>query len=148
MQKLSGPLLDRIDIHLEVPRLSESELLQHKVAGETSADIRARVVAARELQRKRFEGLGIQSNAEMSPVHIKQFCALDDGSQMLMKKAIQRLHLSARTFDRILRMARTIADLAGSETVQSTHLAESLQYRAIEKLYRTSPGKSQAAMAG
>lgn len=146
VQKLSGPLLDRIDIHLEVPRLRESELLNHNAGGESSDTIRERVLAARAMQHKRFADLGIHTNAEMSPVHIKQFCALDAGSELLMKRAIQRLHLSARTFDRILRMSRTIADLAGSEHIQSGHLAEALQYRAIEKLYRLSKPKEAVAV--
>ncbi len=146
VQKLSGPLLDRIDIHLEVPRLREGELLNQQAApGESSEAIRRRVLAARGMQQRRFAGLGLHTNAEMSPVHIKQFCALDEASEMLMKRAIQRMHLSARTFDRILRMSRTIADLAGAERIQSAHLAEALQYRAIEKLYRV--GKPQQAVA-
>lgn len=145
LQRMSGPLLDRIDIHMEVPRLKESELLNGGIEGETSAVIRERVLAARELQLKRFEGLGIHSNAEMTPQQIKTFCALDEGGQLLMQKAIQRLHLSARTFDRILRMSRTIADLAGSASVQSNHIAESLQYRAIDKLYRLQKPAQAAA---
>ncbi len=145
LQRLSGPLLDRIDIHMEVPRLKESELLNNETLAESSAEIRQRVVQARELQLGRFKGLGIHSNAEMTPLQIKQFCKLDDGGQALMQKAIQRMHLSARTFDRILRMGRTIADLAGAEHVQSCHVAEALQYRAIDKLYRLQ--KPQPALA-
>jgi magnesium chelatase family protein len=136
LQRLSGPLLDRIDIHLEVPRLNESELLSHQTSGETSAMIRERVMGARDRQAKRFAGLGIHSNSEMTPQQIKQFCILDAAGQGLMQKAIQRLHLSARTFDRILRLSRTIADLNDAENLQASHIAEALQYRAVDKLYR------------
>lgn len=146
LQKISGPLLDRIDIHLEVPRLKESELMGMTGSGETSAQIRERVLAARKLQADRFAGLPIHSNAEMSPQQIKEFCALDAGGQAIMQKAIQKMHLSARTFDRILRMSRTIADLAGAPTVLSSHIAEALQYRTVDKLYRMA--KAPAAMAG
>ncbi len=146
LQRLSGPLLDRIDIHLEVPRLSESELLNVQPSGDASAVIRERVLAARQMQATRFAGLNIHGNAEMSPQQIKQFCALDGVGQGLMQKAIQRMHLSARTFDRILRMSRTIADLSGSENVQAPHIAEALQYRTIDKLYRML--KPSQAMAG
>lgn len=137
MNRLSGPILDRIDLHLDVPRLSHQELLQpggHQA--ENSAAIRDRVNRAREIQLTRLEGTGIFSNSEMSPAHIKQFCVLDDGSQELMRKAVQKLYLSARAFDRILRLTRTIADLAGAEAIQSKHLAEALQYRALDKLQK------------
>lgn len=135
VNKLSGPLLDRIDIHLEVPRLSQEELLTPKTAGESSETIRKRVARTRSLQLARFKGTGIYTNAEMSPVQIKQFCALNGGSQELLRKAVNRLHLSARAYDRILRLARTIADLSGSERIDSVHVAEALQYRAIDKLF-------------
>jgi magnesium chelatase family protein len=136
--RLSGPILDRIDMHLEVPRLSSQELLSNAPAAETSSKIRERVIAARKRQLARFTGLNTFSNAEMSPVHLKQFCKLDAPSHELMKKAMQRLHLSARAFDRVLQLAITIADLAQSDNITSAHLAEALQYRALEKLYKTS----------
>jgi len=144
LQRLSGPLLDRIDIHLEIPRLKEEELLTagNNSSASTSAEIQQRVIQARQAQAERFKGLGIHCNAEMTPQHIKQFCQLDEAGVALMQKAIQRMHLSARTFDRILRMSRTIADLAiedgaaSNPAIQASHIAEALQYRSIDKLYR------------
>jgi magnesium chelatase family protein len=144
LQRLSGPLLDRIDIHLEIPRLKEEELLTPQVSSSagTSAEIQARVTQARQIQAERFKGLGIYCNAEMNPQQIKQFCQLNEGGLALMQRAIQKMQLSARTFDRILRMSRTIADLAAegakdqSPMIQASHVAEALQYRSIDKLYR------------
>jgi magnesium chelatase family protein len=132
-QRLSGPLLDRIDIHLEIARLHEDELLGQAPKGETSEHIRSRVLAARLVQTERFEGTRTYCNAEMSPQQLGHYCHLDETGQALMQRAIRRYHLSARTFDRLLRMARTIADLAQSETIQTPHLAEALQYRGLQK---------------
>jgi magnesium chelatase family protein len=148
LQKLSGPLLDRIDIHLEVPRLNESELLNqqvHQEPGASSGEVRERVIQARQRQALRFAGQGILCNAEMTPLQIKNACQLDSAGQGLMQKAIQKMHLSARTFDRILRMARTIADLEQSEPVKASHIAEALQYRSIDKLYRLQKGTHSKA---
>ncbi len=144
-KRISGPLLDRIDIHIEVPRV-EFEKLSDSRLGEPSEIVRRRVEAARECQRQRFAAGGakhpeegkavrsiefspIQCNADMRPAEVRMFCALDSTTQSLMKTAMSQLQLSARAYHRILKLARTIADLAGSETITPNHLAEALQYR-------------------
>lgn len=140
--KLSGPLLDRIDIHLEVPRLPEDELLaptQTTVAAESSQIIRQRVITARNRQLERFTGKDTLSNAEMSAAQLKEHCQADGACQELLKRAVSRMHLSARALDRILRLSRTIADLEGAENIQSHHIAEALQYRALERSYAAAP---------
>ena len=126
--KLSGPLLDRIDLYVEVPAL-EFEELSRKSAGETSADIRARVEAARAIQMKRFGPDGPECNAHMGPKELQTYCALDQSCRSVMEGAFQRLGLTARSYDRILRVARTIADLDGAERIEVPHLAEAIQYR-------------------
>jgi magnesium chelatase family protein len=130
-KRISGPLLDRIDIHIEVPRV-DYEKLSGDRTGESSEVIRARVQAARDIQNERFsnrESKDIVSNADMRVGEIRQFCKLQDEGQSLMRSAMTQLNLSARGYHRILKLARTIADLAGSEEIQSAHLAEALQYR-------------------
>jgi magnesium chelatase family protein len=146
-KRISGPLLDRIDIHIEVPRVEYDKLSDQRL-GEPSAAIQKRVESAREIQRKRFH-LGenhppeedpsedhgtpgtspISCNADMRPAEVRQFCELDEISRTLIRSAMNQLQLSARAYHRILKLARTIADLAGSEAIQPTHLAEALQYR-------------------
>jgi len=133
--KLSGPLLDRIDLYVEVPAL-EFEELQRRSAAESSADIRARVNAARARQRARFSAAGPDCNAHMGPGELERCCALDEGCAALLKGAFDRLGLTARSHDRILRVARTIADLDGSEEIQIQHLAEAIQYRESALLHR------------
>ncbi len=127
-KRISGPLLDRIDIHIEVPRV-EYEKLSDRRMGETSATVRERVEAARNRQRVRFGSDGIAANADMRPADVRKFCALDETGQSLMQAAMNQLQLSARAYHRVLKLARTIADLAGSESIQPLHLAEALQYR-------------------
>ncbi|MBO9541397.1 YifB family Mg chelatase-like AAA ATPase [bacterium] len=131
--RLSGPLLDRIDLQIQVPRLSQGDLMDGSLS-ESSASIRSRVLAARDRQRRRFEGLaGVHCNAQMTSRQVRQFCALDAAGGELLKQAIARLGLSARSFDRILKVARTIADLAASDGVLSPHVAEAIQYRTLDR---------------
>lgn len=137
-KRISGPLLDRIDIHVEVPRVDYEKLADDRLA-EDSATIRARVECARDLQRQRFtleagrlEGRGARRlgcNADMGPAEIRHFCGLDAAGQGMLRAAMSQLHLSARAYHRILKLARTIADLAGSPEIRQHHLAEAIQYR-------------------
>ncbi|MFC2030975.1 ATP-binding protein, partial [Chloroflexota bacterium] len=127
-KRISGPLLDRIDIHIEVPRVEYDKLSDDR-QGEPSADIQARVEAARERQRVRFEGSGLMSNADMGPAEVRTFCQVDDAGRTLLRAAMQQLQMSARAYHRILKLSRTIADLAGSEGIETAHLAEAIQYR-------------------
>src|SRR5579885_1728033 len=127
-KKISGPLLDRIDIHVEVPRV-DYEKLADKRQVETSETIRRRVQAARERQLERFKGTKLTCNAEMGPTEVRDFCLTDASGEKLLKAAVQQLHLSARAYHRVLKLARTIADLAASETIAANHVAEAVQYR-------------------
>lgn len=126
--KLSGPLLDRIDLFAEVPAL-EFEALADRSPGEPSSAIRARVTQARAIQTQRYGPEGPLCNAAMGQAELRQYCALDGESQALMKGAYEHMGLTARSYDRILRVARTIADLDGSQPLQPHHLAEAIQYR-------------------
>jgi magnesium chelatase family protein len=127
-KRISGPLLDRIDIFIEIPRL-EYEKLTDDTPGETSERAGARVEAARQIQQVRFEGTKLTCNTEMTPIEVKKFCRVDPPSQSLLRTAMKQLHLTARAFHRILKLARTIADLDGADTIKTNHLAEALQYR-------------------
>ena len=131
--RISGPLLDRIDLHIEVPPVKFREISAERT-GETSAQIRDRVIAARRRQHERFNGRPrLSCNARMGTRELKQFCALDETARSLIQFAMADFHLSARAYDRILKVARTIADLAGSENIQSDHISEAIQYRSLDR---------------
>jgi magnesium chelatase family protein len=133
--KISGPLLDRIDIHVEVPVVKYQELSDKRI-GENSKTIRNRVILAREKQTKRFsEMAGIFKNADMSSKDIRNFCQLDEASQKLLEMAMKKMGFSARAYDRILKVARTIADLAASEAIKTEHISEAIQYRSLDRDY-------------
>jgi len=130
--KISGPLMDRIDIHIEVPAVKYRDL-SSRDPGEPSREIKKRVDAARRTQLERFKGMKIYSNAQMTNRHIKKFCSIDDASQKLLELAIDRFGLSARAYTRILKVARTIADLEGKENIEAAHLSEAIQYRSLDR---------------
>ncbi len=133
LNRISGPLLDRIDIHIEVVPVPFNKLAE-KEATETSQQVRERVIAARNIQKQRFENKqGIYNNAQMSSKMIREWCQLDNAGQTLLKNAMDRLGLSARAYDRILKVARTISDLEGHEIIQPAHLAEAIQYRSLDR---------------
>lgn len=127
-RKISGPLLDRIDIQVAVPRL-EYDDLKDKSEGESSAVIRSRVVKARGVQRKRFEGSGVHCNAQMNKKQLNKYCKLEPQAEAMLGKYFAALGLSARTHDRIVKVARTIADLEGSAAIKAAHIAEAIQLR-------------------
>jgi len=132
MSKISGPLLDRIDLHLEVPSLPSSDLLANTQV-ETSQKIKERTVKARARQHQRFSQTAIVANSHMNHRQIKEYCALDGDGKKLLKMAIDELGFSARAYDKVLKVARTITDLAGEENIGSTHIAEAIQYRSLDR---------------
>jgi len=133
LNRISGPLLDRIDIHVEVPAVRFREIASERT-GETSGQIRERVVAARRRQQERFKGKSrLTCNARMGTRELKAYCALDEATMELLKMAMTELKLSARAYDRILKVGRTIADLAGSESITSEHISEAIQYRSLDR---------------
>ncbi|KAB2879097.1 ATP-binding protein [bacterium] len=139
MAKVSGPLLDRIDIHIECPAIKYNELAG-EASGEKSSVIRDRVMKARKIQIERFKrisrhGRRIFSNADMESQEIRQFCKIDERSAELMKMAITKLGLSARAYDRILKVARTIADCSSSESIRPEHISEAIQYRSLDRTF-------------
>ena len=134
LSKIRGPLLDRIDIQVELPALEYAELSQ-KGESEPSAAIRERVIAARDFAKERFSGLDITCNASMTTTHIRKFCALDAAGDKILKSAFEAMGMSARGYDRILRVARTIADLDHSENITARHIAEAVQLRSLDRKY-------------
>jgi magnesium chelatase family protein len=130
--RVSGPLMDRIDIHIEVPAIKFNEITSEGAA-EPSSAIRERVTQGRMIQQVRFRADGIYANAQMKPRHIRKYCRIDESSQNLMEKAMNKLGLSARAYNRILKVARTIADLEESEHIASHHISEAIQYRSLDR---------------
>ncbi|HEX8423993.1 MAG TPA: ATP-binding protein [Pyrinomonadaceae bacterium] len=136
--RISGPLLDRIDIHVDVPAVRFKELSNESApAGESSEEIRARVNTARGRQLARLACEGIYANAQMTPRHLRRFCRLDAESERLLESAMTRLGLSARAYDRILKVSRTIADLDAGGEIRSAHVAEAVGYRSLDRTYWT-----------
>lgn len=132
--RISGPLLDRMDLQVELPRIN-FEQLRDRESGESSASMREKVIMAREIQQKRFAKYKISLNSQMRPADVKKFCSLDEESERLLKNVFDRLKMSARAHDRILKVARTIADLELSAEIKMQHLAEALQYRSLDRKY-------------
>jgi magnesium chelatase family protein len=135
ISKISGPLLDRIDIHIDVPAVKFKEL-SSDVPTESSSEIRSRVTEARQQQVQRFTGeRETACNSQMTPRLVRKHCVIDDTSKALLERAIAKMGLSARAYDRILKVSRTIADLAGSESIQSQHISEAIQYRTLDRQF-------------
>ena len=134
LDRISGPMLDRIDLQIEVDAVSVSEI-QTSAPSESSAEVKKRVQAARDIQQKRLENTGMHANAQMDNKAIEQFCRLDAAGRQLMEKAVDKMHLSMRGYQRVLKVSRTIADLAGDENITVRHLAEAIQYRTVDSKY-------------
>ncbi len=132
--KVSGPLLDRLDLHIEVPPV-DYEALSSNGQEETSAQIRARVNRAREIQNKRYQGTGITCNARLTPSMLKKYCVMSDDASELLRSSFDAMAMSARAYDRLLKVARTIADLEGSENIEMFHIAQAIQFRSLDRKY-------------
>jgi magnesium chelatase family protein len=132
--RISGPLLDRIDIQLEVPRVEFRDMVSRN-EGESSAEIRKRVGRARERQIQRLRGRKIYGNAQMGTREVKRYCQVDDEGRELLEMAVNRLGFSARAYTRILKVARTIADLAGEDNISAVHISEAIQYRILDRYF-------------
>lgn len=134
LSKISGPLLDRIDIHIEVTPVSFDQLTANQRNNESSETVRDRVIRAREIQQQRYKDLpGVYANAHLPSNKVKEICIINEAGQNLLKTAMNRLNLSARAYDRILKVSRTIADLANSEQILIEHLAEAIHYRSLDR---------------
>jgi len=127
-QRISGPFLDRVDIFVEVPHVDYEKLSDDRL-GEKSGAVQTRVSAARSLQQQRFRATKLACNAEMTPTGVREFCQVEESAQSLLKAAMEQLHFFARAFHRILKLARTIADLTNDDIIKAHHLAEAIQYR-------------------
>ncbi len=134
LSKISGPLLDRLDIHIEVPQVDFKKLSDDE-KGESSADIKKRVNAARKIQNERFKSSTVTCNAKMTPAQTREFCVLDENSKKMLERCFESLGLSARAYDKILRIARTIADLDGSKNIELAHITEAVQYRSLDRKF-------------
>jgi len=141
LSRVSGPLLDRLDLHIEVPPVGFDELDSNEEA-ESSAEIRKRVNAARAVQNERFKGTGITCNARITPDRLHEYCRLDENGRELLKNAFEKMGLSARAYDRILKVCRTIADLDKSKNIKTRHVAEAVQYRSLDRKYWLNGGKA------
>lgn len=127
-------MLDRIDLHVEVTPVAFSELSNAKTKGEPSSSIRERVIKAREIQTERYKEIeGMYCNAQMSSKQLREICVINQAGELLLKRAMEKLNLSARAYDRILKVSRTVADLAGSANIKVEHLAEAIQYRSLDR---------------
>ncbi len=134
LRRVSGPLLDRMDLHVDVPPV-DYQSLSSKTGGESSAEIRKRVIAARKVQEERYQGTGIHSNARLTSAMLQQSCPMTDAGEQMLHAAFDRLGLSARAYDRVLKVARTIADLDGEEVIGKSQIAEAVQYRSLDRKY-------------
>lgn len=134
LSKISGPLLNRIDIQVEVSPVKYEDL-KNNTPEESSAQIKERIISARNIQKKRYENIGILTNSELGGKHISRHCKINRDSEQLLRDAFERLGLSARAYNKILKVARTIADLESSENIETVHVAEAIQYRGLDRKY-------------
>ena len=135
VNRVSGPLLDRLDIHIEVPPVNYDELSGMAAQAESSAAIRERVNRARQIQLERLEGTDAKCNAQMTPKQTQQFCAMSNEAAALLRSAFERLGLSARAYDKILRVARTVADLDGSRRIEAPHISRAIGFRSLDRRF-------------